>query len=172
MWLKGAKDWANSFLASRRISLPMPEISLLPFSLVWLQAHLHLCFTVLQATTFLKFLVSALHPASNASTSSAAMTSCTSQIPVELLRRETEHPICLCGHRVNKNLHGFALLGQLPHHLQAHRRVVQSSQRVMLTLCHAVTGHRQDLPVFVCHLLLPRLPKKHDWCDEFLLCHV
>lgn len=58
---------------------------------------------MLQATTFLKFLVSALHPACNASTSSAAMTSCTSQIPVELLRRETEHPICLCGQSKQKS---------------------------------------------------------------------
>lgn len=37
-----------------------------PPSLAWLQAHLHLHFTVLQATLLLKFLESALSPACNA----------------------------------------------------------------------------------------------------------
>lgn len=152
------------------ISLLMPEISLLP------------SFSCMTASTSVSALhcVASHHISENSGVCSPSCMQCNlllqwSAAPakplVQSLRWENKHPMCLCGHRLNKNLHGFVLLGQQPHHLQAYRRVVQSSQRVMLTLGHAVIGYSQDLPGLVSHSLLPWLPKKHDCSDACLLCY-
>lgn len=43
VWLKGAEEGDNSFLAPRMIPSLMPEISLLPSFLAWLQMFLTQC---------------------------------------------------------------------------------------------------------------------------------
>lgn len=87
--------------------------------------------------------------------SPAAMISCTSQTPCVITEVGKQASHVSMRTQIKQKFHGFVLLGQQPHHLQAYRRMVHSSQRVMLTLGHAVIGHSQDLPGFVSHPLLP-----------------